>query len=88
LRARWAEQPGHQSLDFWRSLFASISASDFLMGRAKDWRCPGLLWIIGPRNFAKILNGHYGNHGPSTGSTLTDANTRAAQQWLSEGVKQ
>jgi hypothetical protein len=87
LQARWNERPENQTVDFWRELFSSIAASDFLMGRAKDWQCPGLLWIIGPKNFAKILNGYYQNHGPSTGSTLTDANTRAAQAWLSEGVQ-
>jgi hypothetical protein len=84
LRARWTEDKKHQTLDFWREMFSSVSVSDFLMGRVKEWRCPGLLWIIGPKNFAKIVNGHYANHVTRTGSTLTDANARAGQAWLED----
>lgn len=85
MRARWSESPERQDLKFWRRVFVTVAASDFLMGRVKEWQCPGLLWIIGPKNFAKIINGHYSNHGPRTGSSLTDANMRVAQEWATEG---
>ncbi len=85
MRARWNEAPERQDLKFWRRVFVTVAASDFLMGRVKDWQCPGLLWIIGPKNFAKIVNGHYSNHGPRTGSSLTDSNLRIAQEWAAEG---
>lgn len=85
MRARWNESTERQDLKFWRRVFITVAASDFLMGRVKDWQCPGLLWIIGPKNFAKIVNGHYSNHGPRTGSSLTDNNLRVTQEWAAEG---
>jgi hypothetical protein len=89
LRARWNESAETRDLAYWRRVFVTVAASDFLMGKVKDFRCPGLLWIIGPKNFAKIVNGAYSNNGPRTGSALTDGNMRAAQAWLEEqGVSQ
>ena len=82
MRARWNESAETQSLTYWRRVFVTVAASDFLMGKVKDFRCPGLLWIIGPKNFAKIVNGAYSNHGPRTGSSLTDGNLRACQDFL------
>jgi len=28
------------------------------MGRKKDWKA-GLMWLIGPKNMAKVINGNY-----------------------------
>ena len=62
LGARWKEDPGRQTLDWWTDYFKTVSQSDFLMGRSKtDWQCPGLSWLIGPKNMSKVLNGHYRN---------------------------
>lgn len=58
LRTRWKEDPQRQCLEFWTEFFKYISASNFLMGRVKDWSAD-LSWIIRPTNFAKIINGVY-----------------------------
>jgi len=85
LQARWREEKKRQSLDWWRTFFLeNIKPSDFLMGRKTDFRA-NLGWIVGPRNFAKILNGQYQSHGPRTGSARTDANILAGQDWMAEG---
>jgi len=50
------------SADWWRKLFATVAASDFLSGRSKaDWRCPGLEWLLEPRHFDKLVEGGYDN---------------------------
>jgi hypothetical protein len=48
--------------EYWRSLFTSVQASDFLCGRKGDWRCPGLEWLLEPKNFTKVIEGAYRNH--------------------------
>lgn len=71
LRTRWrwvlAEQKRKgkphdkaSGLDFFRRLFAYISQSNFLMGRAGSWQAD-LGWIVKAENFAKILQGNYEN---------------------------
>jgi uncharacterized protein YdaU (DUF1376 family) len=47
---------------YWEELFAKVAASDFLCGRKTDWRCPGLEWILEPRNFTKVIEGSFDNH--------------------------
>ncbi len=59
LRARWNGAKERQSLQWWRSLFRSVRASPFLMGRNdRGWQA-SLDWIIRPTNFEKILDGRY-----------------------------
>lgn len=63
LRARWREDPGRQTLDWWRGYFEKVRSSSFLMGRAngsggRAWRC-NLEWLVRPTNFAKVLDGIY-----------------------------
>lgn len=45
--------------DWWGRLFEHVAASDFLMGRKTDWRCPGLEWLLESRHFDKIIEGGY-----------------------------
>jgi hypothetical protein len=66
LAARIAERvkagkPADQ-VSYWRSLFTQVHASDFLCGRKSDWRCPGLEWILEPKNFTKVIEGAYRNN--------------------------
>lgn len=64
LKSRWTESPVHQSLDFWRDYFETVSSSDFLMGRApgknggKPFRAT-FDWLICPSNFVKVVEGNY-----------------------------
>lgn len=64
LRARWRENPKHQSLDFWRRYFEHCADSRFLTGQAEPRKdqppfVADLEWIIRPSNFAKIVEGKY-----------------------------
>lgn len=48
--------------EYWRALFTQVQASDFLCGRKSDWRCPGLEWLLEPKNFTKVIEGAYRNN--------------------------
>lgn len=68
LKARWREDPGRQSLDWWAGFFEHIEKSDFLMGRTSG-RDRGpfsitLDWLCEAKNFAKALDGQYDNKEP------------------------
>lgn len=72
LNARIAERlkagkPADQ-VDYWRELFGKVAQSDFLTGRRTDWRCPGLEWLLEPRNFAKVIEGAFDNHRANGGT--------------------
>lgn len=49
------------SADYWRNVFRKVAASDFLMGRKGDWTGCDLEWILGAKNFVKIIEGRYDN---------------------------
>ena len=64
LQARWRESAKRQTLDWWKTFFAHVAASDFLMGRtqSRDGRTPfqaDLEWLTKPGNFAKVVEGKY-----------------------------
>jgi uncharacterized protein YdaU (DUF1376 family) len=65
LNARIAErlraQKPADTVEYWRKLFANVAASDFLTGRRTEWRCPGLEWLLEPKNFTKVIEGSYDN---------------------------
>jgi uncharacterized protein YdaU (DUF1376 family) len=50
------------TVGYWRDLMGKVAASDWLMGRKGDWRCPGLEWLLESRNFGKLIEGGYDNH--------------------------
>lgn len=64
IKARWAESPVHQDLEFWRDFFTIVAGSDFLMGKidgrngAKPFRAT-FDWLIAPSNFVKVVEGNY-----------------------------
>lgn len=65
LRKRWLENAERQSLDWWRSFFEYVQASDFLMGRkagrsGEPFECD-LEWLVRPKNFVKVIEGKYEN---------------------------
>lgn len=72
LRARIAERVRKgkpaDTVDYWRGLFSKVAASDFLMGRRGDWRCPGLEWLLEPKNFTRLIEGGYDNNRRADGS--------------------
>lgn len=70
LRQRWREDSRRQSVDWWRKLFRRIRETcPFLLGqvdpppgKARAFQAD-LEWIVSPKNFAKILEGRYVDHG-------------------------
>lgn len=58
VRARWK---AHANLDWWRTYFERIAASDILRNGYQDWAGADLGWVILPSNMEKILEGRYDN---------------------------
>lgn len=64
IKARWAESPVHQDLEFWRDFFTTVRTSEFLMGGvegrngSKAFRAT-FDWLIAPSNFVKVVEGNY-----------------------------
>jgi len=91
LRTRWREDKDRQNVEWWSGFFEYISKSDFLMGKKTSFQAT-LLWIVGPKNFEKIISGIYENRcgpeppsnfpGSTTGSRITDQNIRAAKEFV------
>lgn len=61
VKERLKEGKPANTVQYWRNVFEKVALSDFLCGRAKDWRCPGLEWLLEPRNFDKVIEGAYDN---------------------------
>lgn len=64
LRTRWKTNKDRQNLEWWKSYFTHVAASDFLMGRTNgsNGRPPfqaNLEWLIRPQNMAKVVEGNY-----------------------------
>jgi uncharacterized protein YdaU (DUF1376 family) len=59
VRERLASGKPADTIEYWRGLFGKAAASDFLCGRKGDWRCPGIEWLLEPRNFTKLIEGAY-----------------------------
>jgi hypothetical protein len=45
-------------LDGWTQVLANVERSPFLRGEVKTWRAD-LDWLVGPKNFAKVLSERY-----------------------------
>lgn len=60
LRARWYESKERQRVEWWADYFAEVAKSEFLTGKAREWRAD-FEWLIAPRNFTKVLEGKYRN---------------------------
>ncbi|KPA98114.1 hypothetical protein PF70_01834, partial [Pseudomonas asplenii] len=64
IKARWAESPVHQDIEFWRDFFATVAVSDFLMGRVPGRNGSKAFqatfdWLMAPTNFVKVVEGNY-----------------------------
>ena len=55
LKVRVKENP---DIAFWEDYFARVKSSDFLSGRASDWRAT-IDWVLSPTNMDKVLDGNY-----------------------------
>jgi len=66
---------GRDPVEVWVERFERAAESDFLSGRKADWKA-NLLWLLGPRNAAKLDAGQYDNH-EAAPSTISDYNAKA-----------
>lgn len=55
LKVRVKENP---DIAFWEDYFTRVKSSDFLSGRASDWRAT-IDWVLSPTNMDKVLDGNY-----------------------------
>lgn len=60
LKTVWSNNEARQSMDYWTRFFNYVSQSDFLMGRAGDFKAD-LEWLVKPANFIKIIEKKYEN---------------------------
>jgi len=66
---------GRDPLEVWAERFERAAESDFLSGRKADWKA-NLLWLLGPKNAAKLDAGQYQNH-EAEAPTISDYNAKA-----------
>lgn len=60
LRTVWNGNESRQNLDYWNRFFMYVKQSNFLMGRANDFKAD-LEWLVKPSNFIKIIEKKYEN---------------------------
>jgi hypothetical protein len=86
VKNRWDEDQDRQTLEFWEGFFQRIKDSDFLSGRKTDFKAC-FSWVMGPKNFVKIMNGFYDNHyGQMSPRSMANANAAdAAKRLIAEG---
>jgi hypothetical protein len=60
INARFKESKEQRTIAFWHWFFTYVSESDFLCGRVKSFKA-NLAWLVGPKNFSKIMAGQYEN---------------------------
>jgi hypothetical protein len=63
LRARWNENPKHQTLEYWRLFFEYVATCPFLVGQrtSREGRpfLASLEWLVKAENFAKVREQRY-----------------------------
>lgn len=65
LTTRWREDRKRQTVAWWQGYFEHVrDECPFLMGRTRHNFLANLGWLVGPENFAKVVNGNYSNRGP------------------------
>jgi hypothetical protein len=61
----------------WRQVFEAVDSSRLLTGTKTDW-APTLDWVLGPKNFAKIMEGNYGQGNDAVGTVSAAGGDRSA----------
>lgn len=61
----------------WDWAFKTIGLSKLLTGNKTSW-APTLDWMLGPKNFTKIMEGNYGHGHDRIGAATNDARDRSA----------
>jgi len=53
---------------YWESFFESVTASDFLSGRTANPFNATIDWLLGPKNFMKVIENNYTNRKSANGA--------------------
>ena len=61
IRERCADGKPADTIEWWENFFEAVTASDFLSGRTEDPFLPGIDWLLGQKNFPKIVEENYIN---------------------------
>ena len=80
LRAHWKEKKDRQDLEWWKIFFKSIKKMPFLLGQKTDFQA-SLQWMIGPKNFSKIINGFYLDRSGSGHGANRSSRKTAEESW-------
>lgn len=67
------------SLDLWRSRFERAGRSAFLTGQRTSFRAT-LVWLVGPKNVAKLEAGQYDDHEPPAPPSANISSVQQAYQ--------
>ena len=67
IRERCKDGKDATAIKYWRDFFELVAASDFLCGKATDFRAD-LEWLLRPENFAKVIEGRYTTNRSSNGA--------------------
>ncbi len=59
LRARWAEDPKRQDLEWWKKYFEHVAKSSFLTGTNDRGWTANLEWLVRQGNFVNVMEGKY-----------------------------
>ena len=73
--ASWTDVETPRTL--WKRIIETVESSRLLTGQKLDWAA-SLDWILGPKNFAKILGGNYGHGHDSTDNPPPGSGGRSA----------
>lgn len=85
MRARWLEDPGRQSSEWWREYFGIVARSPFLLGsNDRAWRAD-FDWLLKPSNMVKVSEGKYLESGVP--ETPADAARRRLREWATGGQR-
>jgi hypothetical protein len=61
IKERCAEGKPADAIGYWESFFESVAASDFLCGRTERPFFATIDWLLGPKNFHKVIENNYRN---------------------------
>ncbi len=84
IRARWFSGRERQNLQWWRDYFRLVAGCKFLLGvNDREWRAD-LMWLVGPRNMEKILNGRYSDRKQGGLSQRVAGSIGGLIEWIEE----
>lgn len=78
ITARWNEDKGRQSLEWWREYFESVRSQDFLIGENNRGFRANIDFLVTKSKMTKVEEGQYGNSGGKSSLSRQDKAFRDA----------